>query len=152
MRAEPKLREAVVSRLRERVRELDLPSVLGWQLFAVDGSRFECPRTTANERVLGCAGKEHTTPQRFQTTLWHWGSELPWDFRVGPGTDSEQRHLDQKLPTLPEGSLLTADANFISFGLCGELLRRRVHFVLRVGGNRTLLTELGGDHEVVGQR
>lgn len=151
MRAEPKLREAVVSRLRERVRELDLPSVLGWQLFAVDGSRFECPRTTANERVLGCAGKEHTTPQRFQTTLWHWGSELPWDFRVGPGTDSEQRHLDQMLPTLPEGSLLTADANFISFGLCGELLRRRVHFVLRVGGNRTLLTELGGDHEVVGQ-
>lgn len=151
MRAEPKLLEAVVSRLRERVRELDLPSVLGWQLFAVDGSRFECPRTTANERVLGCAGKEHTTPQRFQTTLWHWGSELPWDFRVGPGTDSEQRHLDQRLPTLPEGSLLTADANFISFGLCGELLRRRVHFVLRVGGNRTLLTELGGDHEVVGQ-
>lgn len=151
LRAEPELLDAVVARLREQVRELNLPPVLGWQLFAVDGSRFECPRTKANERVLGCAGKEHTTPQLFQTTLWHLGSELPWDFRLGPGTDSERRHLDAMLSTLPAGSLLTADAGFISYELCAELRHRRVHFVLRVGGNITLLTELGGTHEVVGE-
>ncbi len=151
MRVEPELLDAVVKRLRGQVCGLDLPPVLGWQLFGVDGSRFECPRTKLNERVLGCAGKEHTTPQLYQTTLWHLDSELPWDFRVGPGTDSEQRQLDDMLETLPAGSLLTADANFISFGLCSQLLCRNVHFLLRVGGHRTLLTELGGDHEVVGQ-
>lgn len=151
LRVGPELQDAVVVRLREQVRELDLPPVLGWRLFGVDGSRFECPRTKANERVLGCAGKEHTTPQLYQTTLWELGSELPWDVRVGPGIDSEQRQLDDMLDTLPAGSLLTADANFISFGLCSQLLRRQVHFLLRVGGNRRLLTELGGDHEIVGQ-
>jgi hypothetical protein len=151
LRAGPELLDAVVERLREQVRQLDLPPVLGWQLFGVDGSRFECPRTKANERVLGCAGKEHTTPQLYQTTLWHLGSELPWDFRVGPGTDSEQRQLDEMLDTLPVGSLLTADANFISFGLCSQLLRRKVHFLLRVGGHRTLLWR-GRGHQVHGKR
>lgn len=151
LRAEPQLLDAVIARLREQVRELGLPPVLGWELFAVDGSRFECPRTVANERGLGCAGKEHTTPQLFQTTLWHLASELPWDVRIGPGTDSEQRHLDEMLDRLPEGSLLTADAGFVSFALCRKLQRRRVQFVLRVAGHRSLLTELGDVHEVVGQ-
>ncbi len=151
LRVEPKLLSTVVARLRDHVRQLPLPPVLGWQLFAVDGSRFECPRAKANEHGLGCAGKEYTTPQLYQTTLWHLGSGLPWDFRVGPGTDSEQRHLDEMLPTLPPGSWLTADANFISFDLCAMLARQRVHFWLRVASNRVLLTELGGEQEVVGQ-
>ncbi|MCX7421975.1 MAG: transposase [Planctomycetia bacterium] len=79
----------------------------------------------------------------FQTTLW--------TFRIGPGTDSERRHLGAMFSMLPTGSLLTADAGFISYELCAELLRRSVHFVLRVGGNITLLTEVGGTHEVVGE-
>lgn len=69
LRAEPPWLDAAVARLRDPVRQLDLPPVLGWQLFAVNGSRFECPRTKNNERVLGCAGKEHTTPQLFPTTV-----------------------------------------------------------------------------------
>lgn len=100
-RTEPRLLDEAAARLREQGRELDLPPVLGWHLFGVDGSRFECPRTKANKRVLGCAGKEHTTPQLYQTTLWHLDSEWPWDFRVGTGTDSEQRQLDEMLDRLP---------------------------------------------------
>ena len=80
-------------------------------------SRLECLRAKANERVR----KEHATPRLFQTTVWA--------FRIGPGTDSERRHLDARFSMLPTGSPLTADAGFISYELCAELLRRSVHFV-----------------------
>ena len=151
LRIEPLLFETAAKTMRQQTLALKLEPVLGWLLFAVDGSRFECPRTKDNERVLGCAGKEHTTPQLFQTTLWHLASELPWDVRIGPGTDSEQCHVRDMLGTLPAGSLLTADAGFVSFELLTELVHREVSFVIRVGGNRTLLTELGVAHEVAGE-
>lgn len=117
--------------------------VRGWLVFAVDGSRFETSRTTANEQQLGCAGKESTTPQVFQTTLQHVGTGLVWDFRLGPGTDSERRHLDAMRQTLPPQTLLTADAGFISFELCSWLVEHQQAFVLRVGSNARLLTALG---------
>jgi len=63
----------------------------GWHAFAADGSRVEAPLTRANEDGLGCAGRKKSGPQVFVTTLWHMGLGLPWDFRVGPGTDSERR-------------------------------------------------------------
>jgi Transposase DDE domain len=125
--------------------------VCGWLLFAVDGTRIEAPRTSANEQGLGCAGKESTTPQVFQTTLQHVGTSLPWDFRVGPGTDSERRHLDQLRSSLPEQSLLTADAGFISFDLCGWFINQNHQFLLRVGGNARLLTQLGWAVEIEGR-
>lgn len=117
--------------------------VRGWLLFDVDGSRFETCRTTANEQGLGCAGNASTSPQVFQTTLRHVGTNLPWDFRLGPGTDSERRHLDAMLPALPEKSMLTADAGFISFDLCRRLLEGGHALLLRVGANVRLLTQLG---------
>jgi hypothetical protein len=125
--------------------------VRGWVLFGVDGSRFESPRTTANEHGLGCAGKKSTTPQVFQTTLWHVGTALPWNFCLGPGTDSERRHLDALRNSLPPQSMLTADAGFISFDLCRWLVAQGHSFLLRVGANVRLLTKLGWTTEVDGQ-
>lgn len=119
--------------------------VLGWLVLAVDGSRFECPRTQANEQGLGCAGREKTSPQVFLTLLQHVGTGLPWDFRLGPGTDSERRHLDEMLAALPEKSLLTADAGFVSYDLCARLIDAGKPFVLRIGGNKTLLENLEDD-------
>jgi IS4 transposase len=116
--------------------------VRGWLLFGVDGSRFEACRTQSNESGLGCAGKAATTPQVFQTTLQHIGTGLVWDFRIGPGTDSERRHLDDMLTGLPPQSMLTADAGFISFDLCTWLHGHQHPFVLRVGGNARLLQGL----------
>ena len=110
-----------------------------WLVLAIDGSRFECPRTAANERDLKCAGKETTNPQIFQTTLQHVGTGLPWDTRPGPGTDSERRHLNDMLDDLPAQCLLTADAGFISFERCKWLIDNDHTVVLRAGGNVTLL-------------
>jgi len=115
----------------------------GWCVLAVDGSRIEAPHTAANEQGLGCAGRDKTAPQVFLTTLWHMGLGLPWDFRLGPGTDSERRHLEGMLEGLPSKTLLVADAGFIGYELCGRILQAGSSFLLRVGSNVQLLTELG---------
>jgi hypothetical protein len=118
-----------------------------WRAFAADGTRLETPHTAANEHGLGCAGKDKTAPQVFLTTLWHMGTGLPWDFCVGPGTASERGHLKQMVPRLPAEALVVADAGFVSYSLCRRVLRHGRHFLLRVGGNITLLSGLGYYHE-----
>jgi hypothetical protein len=115
----------------------------GWSAFAADGTRIETPHTAANEAGLGCAGKRKSAPQVFLTSLWHLGLGLPWDFRAGPGTDSERRHLEDMLAGLPTRSLVVADAGFCGYATCRRILQAGHSFLLRVGGNVTLLTDLG---------
>jgi hypothetical protein len=115
----------------------------GWCALAVDGSRVECPRTAANEKELGCAGRKKTGPQLFVTTLWHMGTGLPWDFRIGPGTASERRHLEEMLPDLPRQALVVADAGFTGYDLYRRMLAAKQNFLLRVGANVHLLRKLG---------
>lgn len=119
----------------------------GWLAFAVDGTRLEAPHVAANEAGLGCAGREKTAPQVFLTMLWHMGLGLPWAYRVGPGTDSERHHMREMIGELPERSLLVADAGFVGYELCRALLQAGQAFLLRVGSNVTLLTELGYHYE-----
>lgn len=115
----------------------------GWCAFAVDGSRVECPRTKANERELKCAGRKKTGPQLFVTTLLHMGTGLPWDFRIGPGTASERRHLEDMLADLPPRSLVVADAGFTGYEFYRRLIAADQSFLVRVGANVHLLRELG---------
>jgi Transposase DDE domain len=115
----------------------------GWCAFAADGSRVECPRTTANKKGLGCAGKKKTGPQLFLTTLWHMGTGLPWDYRIGPGTASERHHLRDMLGDLPASSLLVADAGFTGYELLQAIDQLGLSFLVRVGSNVHLLKELG---------
>lgn len=144
IRETPRMLDPIRRQLRKPVAGwLEQYRVCGWVVMAVDGSRFEAPRTRANEAGLGCAGREKTTPQIYQTTLQHVGTSLPWDFRIGPGTASERRQLDEMIPDLPAKSLLIADAGFISYGLCHTLLKGQQNFLLRVGGNTHLLEKLG---------
>ncbi len=115
----------------------------GWAAFVVDGSRIDAPRTAANEAALGCAGKRRTAPQLFLTMLWHMGTGLPWDYRIGPGTASERRHLEDMLPDLPADALIVADAGFAGFDTCRRILESGRSFLLRVGSNVHLLKGLG---------
>lgn len=115
----------------------------GWLVLAVDGTQITCPRTEDLEDIdAKFSGQSQSCPHAFQTTLMHVGTGLPWDFRVGPGLASERRHLDDMLPGLPENSLLTADAGFISFNLCHALMSSGKSFVLRAAGNMRLVEGL----------
>ena len=77
------------------------------------------------------------------TTLYHLGTGLPWDWTIGRGTESERDHLRMMLVSLPPGSLIVADAGFTGYDLLREILRAGHSFLIRVGANVTLLTELG---------
>ena len=115
----------------------------GWTVMSVDGSRFECPRTKANEAAFGCAGKAKTTPQQFITTLLHVGTGLLWDWRRGGGKEAERTHLRAMLGGLPAAALLVADAGFTGYELLRALLAGGHSFVIRVGSNVRLLKKLG---------
>jgi hypothetical protein len=131
-------------RLRTRMQEMcSCWSVLGVVAFAVDGSRVECPRTAANQEKLKCAGRKKTGPQLSLTTIYHMGSGCPWDFRIGPGIESERTHLRAMLAALPPGATIVADAGFIGYELLKDILASGRHVIFRVGANVRLLRKLG---------
>ncbi len=136
---------ALAKRLRQRIEQMAGQHWLreGWCAFAADGSRVECPRTAANERELKCAGRDKTGPQLFVTTLLHMGTGLIWDFRIGPGTASERRHLEDMAPGLPPRSLLIADAGFTGYDFYRRIVQAKQNFLMRVGANVRLLKNLG---------
>lgn len=113
----------------------------GFHVFAVDGSRDDAPRTRRNEKALGKSGRDKTHPQWWMTRLIHLPTRLLWDWRQGPGHSSERKHLRQMLPSLPTSSLLVADTGFGGFDLLWELSNGTIAFLIRCGGNSTLLVE-----------
>lgn len=119
----------------------------GWLAFSADGTRIELPRTKANEKAFGCAGRAQSAPQLSVTSLYHLGTGLPWAWRIGPGTQSEQVQLRRMIGQLPRGSLLVADAGFTSFDLLWALSQRHVEVLVRMGSHRTLLT--GGVEDAI---
>ena len=150
--------------LRERLqRQLtDCWLVLGFAVFGVDGSRAELPRTRSNERAYApsrkrgkskkrarrrfcrkASSKHSQTPQLWLTTMWHVGSGLPWDWRIGPSDSSERAHLLAMLSTLPPGALVLADAGFVGYEYVRAVLDSGRHLLLRVGSNVRLLKKLG---------
>jgi hypothetical protein len=150
-REQQRLAPLVINKLREHMRSLAPQRVGGWEVYAVDGSDSVCPRTQAHQAVSNDAGQPGGMPLLAMTVLYHLGLGLPWAFRVGPVAQSERSHLIDMLDELPRGSLLVADAGFIGYDCCRKMLENKQHFLLRVGGNAHLLTELGYDYEIEGE-
>lgn len=115
----------------------------GWVPFTPDGSRVEIARTQRNEKAFGCAGRKKTGPQLALTVLYHLGTALPWNWRIGAGTEAERGHLRSMLGSLPSGALLVADAGFTGYDLFAAMLKQGLSFLIRVGANVTLLKDLG---------
>jgi len=113
----------------------------GWTVFAVDGSRIDAPRTRRNEKALGQAARDKSHPQWWITRLIHLPTKMMWAWRQGPGTSSERAHLREMIPSLPPRSLLVGDTGFGGFDLLWQLSNGKVAFVIRCGGNSTLLVE-----------
>lgn len=142
--------------------------IAGYLVFAVDGSRIELPRTRSHEQAYSTIrhprrrknsrgqkrqtkdAKKVNSPQLWLTTMWHSGTGLPWDWRVGPGDSSERAHLRQMLASLPAGALVTADGGFVGYEGLQAIVDSGRHVLLRVGANVRLLKKLGWVREAAG--
>jgi hypothetical protein len=161
------LRRRMQADLAERFR------VAGFAVFGVDGSRLELPRTVSNQtrfaprpkrrskpkrrcpqaraaRAAAAAAKKANSPQMWLTTMWHVGTGLPWDWRLGPSDSSERDHLLQMIAALPPGALVTADAGFVGYEYWKALLDSGRQLLIRVGANVRLLRGLGYARERAG--
>lgn len=108
---------------------------------ACDGSRVECPRSEQLQQRLGEAGKPDSAPMVYLTALVLLPLGLPWAWRWGKGTASEHEHLRRLLPTLPERSLLVADAFFLGYDLFAAVLRAQASFLVRLSSRAYLYTQ-----------
>jgi len=118
--------------------------VEGWLLFGVDGSKFDCPRTAANEKGLGVSGKKNSGPQQLLTCLFHVASGMLWAWRRdGVEGEGERSMLRKMLELLPAGAMLLADAGFTGYQLLKALIDRGNCFLIRVGSNVQLIEKLG---------
>jgi hypothetical protein len=131
----------------------------GFAMFAVDGSRTELPRTRSNEHAYSASrksgkrkrkrttrkdhAKKSNSPQLWLTTMWHVGSGLPWDWRIGPADSSERAHLLEMLAGLPDKALVAADAGFVGYDYAQAIVDSGRQLLLRVGSNVKLLKNLG---------
>ena len=87
--------------------------------------------------------KKAQTPLIWLTLFWHVGTGLPWDWRFGPSDESEREHATEMAKDLPDDALLVADAGFVGYEFWKSLIGKDVKFLVRVGANVRLLTELG---------
>lgn len=139
-----------------------------WLALAVDGSRFTTPRTNSNELAFAAKnygkGKQAKSrakwknkkkrskklsaavkPQIWLTLVWHMGSKLPWCWKSGPSNSSERSHLVEMIRSIvfPENTLFCGDAGFTGYEFWSAIIESGNHFLVRVGGNVTLLRKLG---------
>lgn len=146
--------------------------IAGWPVFGVDGSKLALPWTRSHEAHFAPRAarnrqatrrsrrtsrqsradrrKKAASPQMWLTTLWHAGTGLPWNWRLGPADSSERGHLQDMLGSLPPGALLAADAGFVGYQLWSLVLLAGHELVVRVGSNVRLLRQLGVVRESAG--
>lgn len=146
----------------------------GWLPLAIDGFRSDAPRTRSNEAAF-CAknygkgnrakyGKKKSKgmrrkrnqenpphppgPQVWVTMIWHMGLRLPWLWKLGPSNSSERHHAETmiKRGKCPVNTLFCADAGFVGFPFWSHLMQEGYDFLVRVGANVSLLSELGNCH------
>lgn len=154
---------SVQAGLRKRMRETlaDCWETCGFVVFGVDGSRNDLPRTKSHEATYSAArkkdrarkkkpksphpqhAKKGNSPQMWLTLMWHVGSGLPWDWRIGPADSSERDHWMQMLSGLPPAALIAADAGFVGYAYAQAVLAGGRQLLLRVGANVRLLRKLG---------
>ena len=167
----PKLLPAVQKRLHKLMEQVggnDHWRIGLWVPLAVDGSRVSTPRTMSNEKAFAAKtygkGKKAKSrvkwknkkkrskklsapvkPQMWLTLIWHMGLKMPWTWKTGASTSSERQHLLDLIETetFPENTLFCGDAGFVGYDFWKGIVNKGHHFLVRVGGNVRLLTDLG---------
>lgn len=112
----------------------------GFVPFSADGSRLECPRAKQLQQRLDEAGKTDSAPMMYLSALvlLPWG--LPWAWWWGKGTANEHDHLRHMLPTLPERSLIVADAFYQGYDLYRDIVKAGASFLVRLSSRSCLYT------------
>lgn len=133
----------VAFEIQRRMAKLFAPGfkTAGWNVFGVDGTRLECPRTAELEQRIGTASKKKSAPMLWVTAIVHLRLGLLWAWRVGKARASEREHAVRLLSTLPQGALLVADAGFNGYGLAQAILDHKLSFLIRMSAKVTLLVE-----------
>ena len=126
--------KAMAPVLRDRVAAVLEPLwwVGGWVPFGVDGSRLSLARTASLERRFGRGSNAGSGPQLWLTTLVHLASGALWSWQVGRAKASERRHAQALMHTLPERSVLVADAGFVGYALWRALAEAGHAFLIRL--------------------
>ena len=106
--------------------------VAGWIPFGVDGTHLLLPRQADLERHLGHSGTSGGPPQLWLTAVVHLATGVLWTWCVGPADASERDHMRALITTMPQRSLLVADAGFISYQLWQALASAGRHFLIRL--------------------
>jgi hypothetical protein len=94
--------------------------------------------------------KKAKTPLIWLTTMWHIGTGLPWDWRLGPSDSIEREHLLEMISCLPLLALVVADAGFVGYEYWKAVIDSNRHFLIRVGANVHLLRGLGYTRNAAG--
>lgn len=140
----------------------DFPNLMRigkYVIMAVDGSRIGLPRTKSNENEFSVtrhknkkkpkkhlnksAEKKANTVTMWITTLWHCGTGLPWDWRLGPSDSNERVHWLEMLRDLKSPTLFVGDAGFVGYEYAKCVIAAGHQVLIRVGSNVTLLKRLG---------
>jgi len=124
-----------------------IPGTCGWTLLAVDGSKEELPRTVDHEKEFGIADNG-AVPQALVTAIVEVHTGLLWDWRLGRADTCEKQHLVEMARGLPGRALLLGDGNFVGHPIWSALHEGGTQFLIRVGGNVSLLTGLWPDARV----
>jgi hypothetical protein len=119
----------------------------GWTLLAVDGSKAELPRTRSNEFHFGIADNGKC-PQAFITAIVEVHTKLLCNWCIDRGNASEMLHLVEMAKELPPNSLLLADGNFVGHGIWRALSMHNREFLIRVGGNVSLIRKLWPEADI----
>jgi hypothetical protein len=170
----PSFLSALWRLLHRRMQEIagDLWRVGGWNLIAFDGSRNSAPRSKSNEQTL-CApnygnGKtakykkkktkglrrtkneknkpQPQEPQAWITLLWQMSLRLPWKWKLGPSNSAERIHVMEMIKEggFPIDTLFCGDAGFVGYPLWAAIIAQGCYFLVRVGGNVNLLSNIEG--------
>jgi hypothetical protein len=131
--------------VRGQIRALfgGLLRINGWMIFGCDGSRLECPRSEELQARLGEAGKPGSAPSIYLSTLVLLPYAMLWAWQLGKGTASELDHLCRMLPTLPDRSLIVADAFSMGYDLFCSITKTpaRASFLVRLSSRAYLYTD-----------
>jgi Transposase DDE domain len=156
----------ILDEFRRRLPELfnDCLLIYGYPVYGCDGSRVDLPRTHSNEGAYAPSRKQtrgkkprkrsrksksskpsrkNDVPQMWLTLMFHVGTELPWDWRIGPSDSSERAHMLEMLAKLPPNALVTADAGFVGYEYLSAIHGSGRSLLIRVGSNVRLLKKLG---------